>query len=120
MGKNSSHGDSGVRVALTEADWWEKCYGNWDDTASGCKKMKKEKKEHCNYSSSDDSKDRDARTSDDGTSTPTGTPTITTSTPTSTPTSTTTRETTSKSGKSSKKSSHGKFEMFDGLASPRA
>merc|ERR1712238_383243 len=50
--KHSSHGDSGVRVALTEAGWCEKCEGKWDDTPSGCKEMKKEKKEHCNYSSS--------------------------------------------------------------------
>merc|ERR1712194_498537 len=52
---DSGSDDGKNKVTLTEAGWCARCKGKWDDEPSGCKDMKKEKKKHCNYSSSDTS-----------------------------------------------------------------
>merc|ERR1719253_91552 len=54
-------------VMLTEAGWCERCRDDWNNEDNGCKSMRSEKEDNCNYSSSSS----DSTTSSDTTTTTT-------------------------------------------------
>merc|ERR1739848_815103 len=76
MGEDTTSSDVVAKLMLTEAGWCEKCKDDWDNEDNGCKDMKKEKEDNCEYNNKNSRKysGSSSTTSSSDSDTPTSAP----------------------------------------------